>query len=46
MSGAVINAGDFLIEKRAIQLLKHFIPDANISIQNRVRADYSDKLDY
>ena len=46
MSGAVINAGDFLIEKRAIQLLKHFIPEAQISILNRVKIDYSDKIDY
>lgn len=46
MSGAVINAGDYLIEKRTIQLLKKFIPDANISILNRVNIDYSTKLDY
>lgn len=32
LSGAYINAGDYLIERRAIELLKYVIPDATITI--------------
>lgn len=32
MSGAVANAGDFLITKRSIELLKHFIKDSDIEV--------------
>ena len=45
MSGAVINAGDFLIEKRSLELIKHFIPDSEVTILNRVTEDYSDRVD-
>lgn len=46
MSGAVINAGDFLIEKRTHDLIKHFIPEAEVTILNRVTDDYSERVDF
>ena len=45
MSGAVINAGDFLIEKRSLDLIKHFLKDSEVTILNRVREDYSNRVD-
>ena len=39
MSGAVINAGDFLIENRAHALINHFIPGSEVTILNRVTED-------
>lgn len=45
MSGAVINAGDFLIEKRALALIQHFIPEARVTVLNRVTTDYSNRID-
>lgn len=45
MSGAVINSGDFLIEKRSLALIKHFIPDSEVTILNRVTEDYSNRID-
>lgn len=46
MGGAVINSGDFLLEKRSHELIRHFIPDSEITVLNRVTEDYSDKIDY
>ena len=46
LSGAYINAGDFLIEKRSKELLMHHIPDAKISVLNRVNVDYSDRIEF
>ena len=46
MSGAVVNAGDFLIEKRALALLHHLIPEASLTIACRVGKDYTDQLEY
>lgn len=46
MSGAAVNAGDFLIEKRALALLKKFIPDVKLTVTCRVGKDYTDQLDY
>ena len=45
MSGAVINAGDFLLEKRSKELINHFVPDSDITVLNRVNQDYSDRID-
>lgn len=36
MTGAVVNAGDFLIEKRALALLNYFIPKCKTVIAPRV----------
>ncbi|MDE6252010.1 MAG: polysaccharide pyruvyl transferase family protein [Lachnospiraceae bacterium] len=38
MSGAVANAGDFLITKRSIELLKHCIKDSDIEVINRLNS--------
>ncbi|MCR4619455.1 MAG: polysaccharide pyruvyl transferase family protein [Paludibacteraceae bacterium] len=46
MTGAVINAGDFLIEKRMIALLTKFMPDIKITKTCRVGISYDDRLDY
>ena len=46
MTGAAVNAGDFLIEKRAKALLKKFIPDIELTTEIRVKKDYSDRIDY
>ena len=46
MGGAVINAGDFLLEKRSFELIRHFMPDSEITMLNRVTEEYSDKIDY
>jgi hypothetical protein len=46
MGGAVINAGDFLIEERTKALLRYFIPDAEITTLQRVRKDYDDSINY
>ena len=46
MTGAVKNAGDFLIEKRAKALLEYFIPNIKLTTENRVKIDYSDRIDY
>lgn len=46
MSGAVVNAGDFLIEKRAKALLNKFIPNIELTTEIRVKKDYSDRIDY
>ncbi len=45
LSGAVINSGDFLIEKRSLELIKHFLPDSEIKICNRAKEDYSNRID-
>ena len=45
MSGAVINAGDFLIEKRSLALIKHFLPDVETTVLNRVTNDYSNRIE-
>ena len=45
MTGAVVNAGDFLIEKRAKALLKKFIPNIELTTEVRVKT-YSDRIDY
>lgn len=44
MSGAVINAGDFLIENRAHALINHFIPGSEVTVLNRVTEDYSERV--
>lgn len=44
MSGAYVNAGDFLIEQRCQELLKHFVPDAEIHVLKR-DVSYNDKID-
>ncbi len=46
MTGAVVNAGDFLIEKRSKALLKRFIPDIELTTEIRVNKNYSDRVDY
>lgn len=46
MGGAVINSGDFLLEKRSFELIRHFIPNSEITVLNRVTEGYSDKIDY
>lgn len=46
MTGAVINAGDFLIEKRMLALLERFMPDAKITKVCRVGVDYNNQLDF
>lgn len=46
MGGAVVNAGDFLLEKRSYDLIRHFIPDSEITVLNRVKEDYSNKVDH
>lgn len=46
MGGAVINSGDFLLEKRSHELIRHFIPDSEITVLNRVTEDYSDRIEY
>lgn len=38
LSGAVKNAGDFLIQKRSIELLKKHFPNCNIKIYNRLNS--------
>ena len=43
MSGAYKNAGDFLIEKRSIELLKYVYPD--IEIKKYLRNQMEDKID-
>ena len=45
-SGAAVNAGDFLIEKRAKALINRFAPDVVLTSLNRVKIDYSDRIDY
>ena len=32
MGGAVVNAGDFLLEKRSYDLIRHFIPDSEMRL--------------
>lgn len=44
LSGAYINAGDFLIVDRTIKLLKYFYPDSEIKIYKRNK-DLSEFLD-
>lgn len=44
MSGAYVNAGDFLIEQRCQKLLERFINDAEIHILKR-NISYNDKID-
>jgi len=46
MSGATVNAGDFLIEKRAKALINRFAPNVALTSLNRVKIDYSDRIDY
>ncbi len=46
MTGAILNAGDYLIDKRVKELILHFIPDVEITELNQVKQDYSDKLDF
>lgn len=45
MSGAVVNAGDFLIEKRTKELINHFLPDSEVTVLKRVGVDYSDRIE-
>ena len=45
MSGAVINAGDFLLEKRSKELIQHFVHDSKIVVLNRVKEDFSDRIE-
>ena len=44
MSGAFLNAGDFLIERRSLDLIKHFIPNSDVTVLKRVQEDYTDKI--
>lgn len=46
MTGAVRNAGDFLIEYRTKAILKKFMPETELITENRVSIDYSDRIDY
>lgn len=46
MQGAVLNAGDYLIDKRAKDLIQHYLHGVNLSYLNQVGIDYSDKVDY
>lgn len=46
MTGAVVNAGDFLIEKRTKALLNKYIPNIELTTEIRVKKDYSDRIDY
>lgn len=46
MGGAVVNAGDFLLEKRSYDLIRYFVPDSEITVLKRVNEDYSNKVDY
>ena len=41
-----MNAGDFLIEKRTLELLREFVPNSEITIANRVGVDYSERVDF
>lgn len=43
MSGAYGNAGDFLIESRSTELLKRFIPQADIEVLKR-NVSYNEKI--
>ena len=45
MSGALLNAGDFLIEKRSKELIHRFLPEYEIDTLNRVHEDYTDRID-
>ncbi len=45
LSGAFLNAGDFLIEKRSVELIRRFLPKYEIDILNRVHEDYTDRID-
>lgn len=38
MSGAIVNAGDFLIVKRSIELLRHCLKDCEIEVINRLQS--------
>ena len=44
MSGAFLNAGDFLIERTSLDLIKHFIPNSDVMVLKRVQEDYTDKI--
>ncbi len=39
MCGAVVNAGDFLIEKRVLALILHLIPESEVTVFNHVEGD-------
>ena len=44
MSGAFVNAGDFLIEDRCKALLEKFVPNAEVDVLKR-NVSYDDKID-
>lgn len=45
MSGAFLNAGDFLIEKRSLELIRHFLPDSEVNVHKRLKEDYTYRID-
>lgn len=45
MTGAVINAGDFLIENRSLQILKKVYNEPEICIKKRVGINYDNFID-
>lgn len=45
LSGAYINAGDFLIEKRCVELLSNLIADSEVSVLKR-NENFSDRIDF